>query len=606
MRTFIARFRPPAALVVAAILTFLQRAPLLPALARLVPPPALLSSANVLRAACTAAPLGVPHALAGATEYVQSPANPVRGSVGSTLSVAFTYSGTPTPPLSFRVEGALPPGLAFAPPGPVNGIVNVGVATVTGTPTAAGEFVLRVQAYNGRDAIGHTNGIWHDIRFVVEASAVVSSPVITTQPLGRSVNAGSTVTFVADATGSPSPTYQWLKNGVPIPGATRSSLTLVEVTAADAGSFTVVATNSVGTATSAPAVLAVNAVAVGVAPVITSQLRELTANPGNLTVLTVLATGEPAPTYQWRRNFVALPGETGPQLVLPAVSPADAGTYEVRVSNAAGSLTSATAILTVNSAPASRLSGLAVRSRLAAGQTLIVGFSTSAEKPLLVRAVGPSLAGFGLGADLSENPRIALHDSAGTFVAQNDNWDSGLAETFARLGAFPLPPGSADAALVRPVTGGGSALVTGTTPGLVLVEVYDAGGERSRLASLSARSFVGSGNDVLIAGFVIAGPTARTLLIRGIGPALAAFGVSGALSAARLEIITELGQVVARSDTSPAVLAPIAARTGAFPLTPDSRDAAVIVTLPPGLYSAKVSGLAGGTGEGLVEIYELP
>ena len=434
----------------------------------------------------------------------------------------------------------------------------------------------------------------------------MSSPVITTQPLGRSVNAGSTVTFVADATGSPSPTYQWLKNGVPIPGATRSSLTLVEVTAADAGSFTVVATNSVGTATSAPAVLAVNAVAVGVAPVITSQPRELTVNPGNLTVLTVLATGEPAPTYQWRRNFVALPGETGPQLVLPAVSPADAGTYEVRVSNAAGSLTSATAILTVNSAPASRLSGLAVRSRLAAGQTLIVGFSTSAEKPLLVRAVGPSLAGFGLGADLSENPRIALHDSAGTFVAQNDNWDSGLAETFARLGAFPLPPGSADAALVRPVTGGGSALVTGTTSGLVLVEVYDAGGERSRLASLSARSFVGSGNDVLIAGFVIAGPTARTLLIRGIGPALAAFGVSGALSAARLEIITELGQVVARSDTSPAVLAPIAARTGAFPLTPDSRDAAVIVTLPPGLYSAKVSGLAGGTGEGLVEIYELP
>ena len=92
-------------------------------------------------------------------------------------------------------------------------------------------------------------------------------------------------------------------------------------------------------------------------------------------------------------------------------------------------------------------------------------------------------------------------------------------------------------------------------------------------------------------------------LVSGLTPA---FGVSGALSAARLEIITELGQVVARSDTSPAVLAPIAARTGAFPLTPDSRDAAVIVTLPPGLYSAKVSGLAGGTGEGLVEIYELP
>ena len=110
---------------------------------------------------------------------------------------------------------------------------------------------------------------------------------------------------------------------------------------------------------------------------------------------------------------------------------------------------------------------------------------------------------------------------------------------------------------------------------------------------------------ILIAGFNIAGTGQKRLLIRAIGPQLTSFGVTGVLADPRLEIYsgsTKIGE----NDNWTADLATTFSSVGAFALTANSRDAALVTVLEPGSYTVQVSGVGGGTGEGLIEIYELP
>jgi hypothetical protein len=152
--------------------------------------------------------------------------------------------------------------------------------------------------------------------------------------------------------------------------------------------------------------------------------------------------------------------------------------------------------------------------------------------------------------------------------------------------------------------------------GVALVEVYDADlAGSTRLANLSARSFAGTGDATLIAGFVVSGNVPKRLLIRGVGPRLAAgFGVTGALVDPKLELyLSEGGRstLFAANDnwaeTGAAPVRAAFASTGAFDF-PDaaSRDSAMVVTVPAGAFTAQVSGVGGTTGEALIEVYELP
>ncbi|MBL9212203.1 MAG: lamin tail domain-containing protein [Opitutaceae bacterium] len=255
-----------------------------------------------------------------------------------------------------------------------------------------------------------------------------------------------------------------------------------------------------------------------------------------------------------------------------------------------------------------RLANLSVRTAMAAGQTLIMGFTLQGgSKSILLRAVGPGLAPFGVSGTMSD-PRLALFKDAGQLDA-NDNWGgtSALSAAFASVGAFALPPASLDAALLRAMDGGQTAQVTGTGAGVVLVEAYDAGtGNSPRLVNVSARNRVGTGDDILIAGFNIAGSGTKQLLVRAVGPSLSAFGVVGTLSDPKLEIYSDAGVKLTENDNWAASLAPTFSAVGAFALTAGSRDAALLTTLATGSYTVQVSGVGGGTGEGLIEIYEVP
>lgn len=255
-----------------------------------------------------------------------------------------------------------------------------------------------------------------------------------------------------------------------------------------------------------------------------------------------------------------------------------------------------------------RLANLSVRTTMAAGQTLIMGFTLQGgAKSVLLRAVGPGLAPFGVSGTMSD-PRLALFKDTGQLDA-NDNWGGGsaLSVAFSSVGAFALPATSLDAALLRTMDGGHTAQVTGTGAGVVLVEAYDAGtGTSPRLVNVSARNRVGTGDDILIAGFNIAGTGTKQLLVRAIGPTLAGFGVDAPLSDPKLEIYSDTGVKITENDNWAASLATTFSAVGAFPLTAGSRDAALLTTLTTGSYTVQVSGVGGGTGEGLIEIYELP
>jgi len=173
---------------------------------------------------------------------------------------------------------------------------------------------------------------------------VNTPPVFTLDPMSQTSNIGATVMFTASATGSPPVTYQWRFGGLgDIAGQTNSSLTVTNVQVGDAGNYRVVASNAVGTVMSAIAVLTVNA-----PPVITQQPLTQTVAPGSNPALTVVATGTPSPTYQWRINTVNLSGENAAVLSLLNFQTNNEGDYSVVVSNSVGTVLSSNATLALN------------------------------------------------------------------------------------------------------------------------------------------------------------------------------------------------------------------------------------------------------------------
>lgn len=181
---------------------------------------------------------------------------------------------------------------------------------------------------------------------VTSASAtltVYGAPVFTQQPESFAVGIGSNYTLRATAMGFPWPTYQWFKNGEAIPAANGSSYSIVAAQLADAGNYSVVATNFFGSATSAVAQITV----VAYPPVIVLQPMSQTVPEGQGFTLTVGAEGTAPLSYQWRLSGVDLPGATSSAYSTTAATAGDGGSYSVRVSNAAGSVVSAPAVVAI-------------------------------------------------------------------------------------------------------------------------------------------------------------------------------------------------------------------------------------------------------------------
>jgi hypothetical protein len=232
----------------------------------------------------------------------------------------------------------------------------------------------------------------------------------------------------------------------------------------------------------------------------------------------------------------------------------------------------------------------------------------SVAKHVIIRALGPSLTKFGFSAaEVLTDPTLEVHGPGAFGTITNNNWrdsqeaqikSDGLAPTNDLEAAIDatLPPGQYTAI----VSGNGNPA------GICLFEVYDLDtAATAKLANLSTRAFVGTGNNVVIAGFVLGNQGGNdNVVVRGLGPSLAAFGVTNPLADPTLELRDENGVLVASDNDwqdDPAQAADITA-AGLAPS--DAKEAAISANLPPGLYTAILAGANNGTGVGTVEVYD--
>jgi YVTN family beta-propeller protein len=386
-------------------------------------------------------------------------------------------------------------------------------------------------------------------------------------------------------------------------------------------------------------------------PSFSTQPLSQVVNIGAPVALDAIVSGTASQNYLWFDNGVALSdgngiyGTSTPVLYLSeGATPAETGVYSCVATNSAGSQSSRTVALDViGTSTPGRIVNLSSRRFVGTGaNVMIAGFvvNGSGSKALVLRGIGPALADFGV-PGLLIDPILSLYDSASpaNLITGDTGWQNvplapsaswaaevtpldATAANFAQVGAFELAPHSTDSAIVISLpVGNYTSQVSGAhtlqldnptqETGVALAEVYDAdpGDPSAQLVNISTRAFVGSGSNILIAGFAIEGSTSKTVLIRASGPALATFGVPATLPDPLVQVLDSDQKLIA-SDFGwggQPQIANAAASAGAFRWSEaSSNDSAILITLPPGSYTAEASGQSGDTGVALIEVYAVP
>ena len=318
------------------------------------------------------------------------------------------------------------------------------------------------------------------------------------------------------------------------------------------------------------------------------------------------------------------PSDAIASLVINGV-PQPSGTYGGPLSGAPNILHEFSGLGTVSVGPLSTLGNISTRAFVETGDNVIIGgfiVQGTAPKRVIIRAIGPELSQYGIPNPLY-NPILELHDGTGALIASNDNWtrtiiggiittnqvrkitDSGYAPSDGRESAIiaDLAPGNYTAIMrgVNNITGVG------------LVEVYDLSPDAdSFLSNISTRSFVQTGDNVMIGGFIVPGTESKRVIVRAIGPELTQYGVPNPLLNPTLELHDHTGALIASNDnwlhtiiggviTSDQTQA--IRNSGYAPA--DGRESAIVAELPAGNYTAIVRGVNSTTGVALVEVYDL-
>jgi outer membrane protein assembly factor BamB len=257
-----------------------------------------------------------------------------------------------------------------------------------------------------------------------------------------------------------------------------------------------------------------------------------------------------------------------------------------------------------------RLANISARAQIGTGDNvLIAGFIIhgSGPKQVVLRGLGPSLKVNGVPVvGRLQNPVLELHDGNGVLIASNDNWMTDINSNQVRAAGL-APPDPSEAALARSLAPDSYTVIVrgaNNTTGIGLAEVYDLSQPpTSTVANISARSFVGTGDNALIGGIIVNGLASQPVLFRAIGPDLTAAGVANALADPTLELHDTNGALIASNDNWKSNQQ---VQIEATRLAPgDDRDAAILSTLRPGNYTAIVRGSGGTTGVALVEAYAL-
>jgi hypothetical protein len=450
---------------------------------------------------------------------------PVSQTVNSGANVTFSVvaSGDPTPAYQWQLN-----------------TINIPEATsallTLNAVTTANDGTYSVVVSNSAGSVTSQGAV-----LTVSSSTTNTAPVISTQPSSQTVNSGSNVSFSVTANGSPTPSYQWKLNSTNISGATNSTLTLDFVSSANAGTYTVAVTNSVGSVTSQGAVLTVN-------------------SPGEIGLIAAAPT-PPAPSAIVQSRLINL---------------------SVRAFTAPGPETLTAGFVVSGGNKSVLIRGI--------GPTLTeFGVNGVISDPQLSLFSNGDLletnSGWGNSTTLA-NEFAAL----GAFALPANSTDAAIFTS--------LAPNSYSAEVTSLSGASGVAL-------LEVYDADITNTPSGQFINLSVRAQVNTGSGVLIVGFVISGDTPVQLLIRAVGPSLSQFGITDALASPILSLYQGTELIDENSGWGgQGALSAAFAQVGAFALTdPNSLDAGMIVTLQPGVYSTVVSGADNTTGIALAEIY---
>jgi hypothetical protein len=234
--------------------------------------------------------------------------------------------------------------------------------------------------------------------------------------------------------------------------------------------------------------------------------------------------------------------------------------------------------------------------------------SGSAPKHVLIRAIGPSLTQFGVPNALAD-PILELHGPAPFATVNNDNWGDDPAQQAAILATGLAPTNNLESAIDATLNPGAYTAVArgkNNSTGVGLIEVFDLSqAVLAKLANISTRAFINTGDNIVIAGFILGGHNGDDrIVVRGIGPSLTGFGVPNALADPKLELRDSNGALLLSNNDwqdNPAQAAELTA-AGLAPANP--LESGIAATLSPGLYTALLAGQNNGTGNGVVEVYD--
>ena len=253
--------------------------------------------------------------------------------------------------------------------------------------------------------------------------------------------------------------------------------------------------------------------------------------------------------------------------------------------------------------PTATLVNISTRGSVETGDNMLIsGFivSGSDSQQVIIRGLGPTLTSFGV-PDALQDPVLELHNTT-SMMTSNDDWQSA-----ANANQIPInyrPANSHESAIMTTLQPGAYTTVMhgkNSTTGIGLLEVYST---LSGLTNVSTRGFVGTGDHVLIGGFISSGGNGSLqVIIRALGPTLTQFGVSGALADPTLSLMDGNGNVVAFNDNWKNTQQTVIQNSGFAPL--NDLESAIFATLSNGNYTAIVSGKNGATGVGLVEVYKV-
>jgi hypothetical protein len=251
------------------------------------------------------------------------------------------------------------------------------------------------------------------------------------------------------------------------------------------------------------------------------------------------------------------------------------------------------------------LANVSTRMMVGTGDNVeIGGFIIKGTKPkkVAIRAIAPSLSQYGVPGSMAD-PVLELHDGGGAIVTSNDNWNSYRQVV---LSSGLAPADEHESVIISTLAPGNyTAVLRGlrNTTGVALFELYDIDPRNSKVANISTRGNVGTGDNVMIGGFIVGGGQPTNVIIRALGPTLTDFGVTGALADPTLELHDGNGAIIAQNDNWKSDQQTAIQNSGYAP--PKDAEAVILATLQPGNYTAIVRGSNNTTGVALVEVYNL-